>query len=107
MGCQEVCAAVDQYQAPVVQQQQHVQKQQAVKQVDPGVKIVEKVVEKMVSDPKDQAEIEKLKNKIREQQEEISRLLLMIEEMRHRLEQMKGLLVGKGGEVAAELEKAL
>merc|ERR1719174_2545258 len=31
----------------------------------------------------------------------------MIEEMRHRLEQMQSLLVTRGGEVAAELEKAL
>lgn len=31
----------------------------------------------------------------------------MIEEMRHRLEQMQGLLVTRGGDVAAELEKAL
>merc|ERR1711998_557585 len=31
----------------------------------------------------------------------------MIEEMRHRLEQMQNLLVSKGGEVAVELERAL
>mmetsp|Transcript_92061 Transcript_92061/g.143573 ORF Transcript_92061/g.143573 Transcript_92061/m.143573 type:complete len:1205 (-) Transcript_92061:119-3733(-) len=54
-----------------------------------------------------QMEIDRLRKTCREQQEEISRLLLMIEELRLRLAQMQQLLEEKGGPVADELEKAL
>jgi hypothetical protein len=96
--CQEVVGAVKSYQKPVVVQEQ-----------SEAPQIVEKVVIKEVggdTSEKDR-EIAKLKNKIKEQQEEISRLLLMIEELRHRLDQMRKLLESKGGDVAVELEKAL
>jgi len=52
-------------------------------------------------------EVDKLRQKVQDQQDEIARLLLIIEELRHRFEQMKDAVVNKGGQVAESFTEAI
>merc|ERR1711935_1063167 len=86
--CDEVLSGMNDYTKPAVVVAHHDEKPRTPPERQ--ITITETKIERQhttsvetVSDPADKAEILRLRNRVKEQQEEVSRLLLMIEEMRH------------------------